>query len=185
MSVVYHMMPRDFTGNTLYPLNQLKIHLPDIYTAQARKYVGREVLMQRRVTLLDCLWNDVLHFSPLHPSKIRDALMSKGFEWNIRPWFAISPINSGFGSENAVIFLNTPPEDPTAFGNFDFPETDFIPFSSEQLEKLAKMEVPGATLEYLEFAQNNDERPVLFNYIPHILYRGAIDVSNVEIVNLQ
>ena len=184
MSIIYHMIPQNFMGNTLHPLNQLKTHLPDIYAAQARKYVGREVLMQRKVPLLDCLWNDVLHFSPMYPSKIRDALISVGFRWNTRPWFAVDPINSGFGSENAVIFLNTPPEDPTALGNFDFPKTDFISFSSKQLEKLAKMEVPGATLEYLRFAKNNGDRPVLFNYIPHILYRGAIDVSNVETVNL-
>lgn len=183
MTRVYHMMPKNFTGNTLYPLNQLKTHLPEIYTAQAQKYLGREVLMQRKVPLLNCLWNDVLHFSPLHPSKIRDALMSTGFKWNARPWFAVNPVNSGFGAENAVIFLRTPPEDPTAFGNFDLPDADFIPFSLEQLE-LTRREVPIATLEYLEFAKNNGERPVLFNYVPHILYRGAINVSDVEVVSL-
>ena len=181
---LYHMIPKNFTGNTLYPLNQLKTYLPDIYATQAQKYIGREVLMQCRVPLLDCLWNDVLHFSPVHPSKIRDALVSVGFKWNIRPWFAVNPINSGFGSENAVIFLNTPPEDPTAFGNFNFSKADFLFFSLEQLEKLAKMEVPEATLKYLRFAKNNDERPVLFNHVPHVFYRGTIDVSNVEVVNL-
>lgn len=39
-------------------------------------------------------------------------------------------------------------------------------------------------LEYLEFTENNGQRPVLFGYIPHILYRGAIDVFDVEIVSL-
>ncbi|MDJ0636266.1 MAG: hypothetical protein QNJ34_24005 [Xenococcaceae cyanobacterium MO_188.B29] len=184
MSVIYHMIPKNFTGNILYPLNQLKKHLPDIYTTQAQKYIGREVLMQCKVPLLNCLWNDVLHCSPLYPSKIRDALLDAGFKWNARPWFAINPVNSGFGAENAVIFLNTPPEDPTAFGNFDFPVTEFIPFSLGRLEKLAEMEVPSATLEYLRFAKNNGERPVLFNYVPHVFYRGAIDVSDVEVVSL-
>ena len=184
MSVIYHMITQNFKGNTLYPLNQLKTQFPEIYAAQAQKYIGREVLMQRQVPLLNCLWNDVLHFSPLHPSKIRAALVSVGFKWNIRPWFAIDPIVSGFCSENAVIFLNTPPEDPTELSNFDFPKSDFVYFSLEHLEKLTKMEVPSATLEYLRFAKNNNERPVLFNHVPHVFYRGAIDVSDVEIVRL-
>lgn len=184
MSLIYHMIPRNFIGNILYPLNQLKTRLPEIYTVQAQKYVGREILMQRKIPLLDCLWNDVLHFSPVYPRKIRDALVSVEFQWNVRPWFAVNPINSGFCRENAVIFLNTPPDDPTQFGNFDFPEADFIPFSPEQLEKLVEMEVPSATLEYLQFAKNNGERPVLFNYVPHVFYQGAIDISDVEIVSL-
>lgn len=59
MSLVYHMAPRDFIGEVLYSLNALKTHLPEIYETQAQRYAGSEVLMQLKVPLLDCLWNDV------------------------------------------------------------------------------------------------------------------------------
>jgi hypothetical protein len=39
---------------------------------------------------------------------------------------------------------------------------------------LLKTEVAIATLEYLKFAKNNNERPVLFNYVPHVFYLGAV-----------
>jgi hypothetical protein len=123
------MVPKNFTGSILYSLNQLKTRLPEIYAIQVQKYTGREILMQCKIPLLNCLWNDVLHFSPVHPNKIREAFVSAEFEWTVRPWFAISPVNYDFSPENAVIFLNTPPEDPTQLSSFDFPETDFIPFS--------------------------------------------------------
>lgn len=46
------------------------------------------------------------------------------------------------------------------------------------------MEVPVATLEYLEFAKSNGERPVLFNHVPHIFYRGIIDISEVQAIGI-
>lgn len=177
MSFIYHIVPSNFTGNTLYPLNQLKIHLPEIYAEQVKKYTGREILTQYKIPLLNCLWNDVLHFSPVHPKQIRNAFVNVGFTWNPRSWFSLNPIHSGFNSENAVIFLST----PRPFGNFNIPETDFIPFSQEQLKKV--MELPDTTLEYLKFAKNNRQRPFMFNHIPHILYLGIIDISYMEIIN--
>ena len=181
MSRIYHMMPRNFTGDVLYSLNKLKTHLPEIYAAQAQKYSGREVLMQTKIPLLGCLWNDVLHFSSVHPSKIRDAFINAGFGWRARLWFAIEPSSSGFVQENAVIFLNTPSKNPTQLSDFNFPITEFMPFSPKQLGKLT--ELPEATSEYLKFAKEAGEQPFLFNYVPHILYRGEMNVSSVEIVD--
>ncbi len=32
--------------------------------------------MEQRIPILNCLWNDVLHFSPVHPAKIKQAMTS-------------------------------------------------------------------------------------------------------------
>lgn len=79
--LIYHMVPQNLTGEVLYPLNVLRTHLPEIYDAQVKKYSGREGVMAHKVPILECLWNDVLHFSPVHPSKIRDAIADAGWRW--------------------------------------------------------------------------------------------------------
>lgn len=55
MSHIYHTVPKNLIGNTLYPLNKLKIYLPEVYSNQVKKYFGREVLMQIKIDILDCL----------------------------------------------------------------------------------------------------------------------------------
>lgn len=42
------------------------------------------------------------------------------------------------------------------------------------IRQLIETELAIATLEYLKFAKNNNERPVLFNYVPHVFYLGAV-----------
>lgn len=76
---LYHKVPPDFVGPILYPLNRLKQRLPDVYARQVKKYQGREAVLKRRIPHLNCLWNDVLHFSPVHPTQCRAALQAAGF----------------------------------------------------------------------------------------------------------
>ncbi len=67
MIYLYHSVPKNLQGNILYPLNTLKEKHPEIYEQQVSKYVGREHMTQQRIPILDCLWNDVLHFSAVNP----------------------------------------------------------------------------------------------------------------------
>lgn len=58
---------------------------------------------------------------------------------------------------------------------------DYYPFSQELLNKLT--ELPAENLEYLNFAKANNEQPLLFQNLPHILYRGSINIYDVEIIS--
>ncbi len=71
-------MPKNLQGNILYPLNAPKEKHPDIYEQQVSKYVGREHIKEQRITILDCLWNDVLYFSAVNPKEIKQALIEAG-----------------------------------------------------------------------------------------------------------
>lgn len=73
MPVVYHRYPEGLQGSYLHPLNKLRTKLPELYRREVQKYTGREHLMQQRVPLLECLWNDVLHFSPVHREQVAAA----------------------------------------------------------------------------------------------------------------
>jgi len=67
---IYHIRRPDFIGSRLYPLNRFKDKLPAIYENAIKKYEGREWLMAAMLPILGCLWNDVLHFSLMHPGEI-------------------------------------------------------------------------------------------------------------------
>ena len=168
---LYHRVSRDFVGSILYPLNSLKHRLPDVYAEQVKRYQGREVLLKRNVPHLNCLWNDVLHFSPVHPAQIRQALLEAGRNWKPLKWFVVDPAVLGFNPQNTVIYLYPARQ----FGDFSVQETDFEPFSIIKLSQLTNL--PTATVEYFQSTKVRDSRPLLFHRIPHILHYGQIDTS--------
>lgn len=181
MSFIYHAVPKNLSGNVLYPLNQLKTHFPEVYATHAKKYMERECLMQRQILLLNCLWNDVLHCSPVHPAQIRDAFIHAGLDWHPRLWFIIHPTSVGFSEENTVIFLRTLLKAPEQLDDFNCSSTKFVRFSEEQLSNTVKL--PTAVLEYLKFAKAAGETPFLFNFVPHILHRGTIEIQNLDLMH--
>ncbi|MCJ8279910.1 MAG: hypothetical protein MJK14_08310 [Rivularia sp. ALOHA_DT_140] len=155
--------------------------MPEIYSAQIQKYLGREALMQRRIPILNCLWNDVLHFSTVHPNQIRNAFINLNLKWYSRNWFQINPLKIAFCTENTAIYINQRvPKKKGDLGNFSFTNIEYYPFSQELLDKLT--ELPAVNLEYLNFAKANRERPLLFQNVPHVLYYGSINLDDVEII---
>lgn len=58
------------TGEVLMPLNELRTVFPEAYAEHVGKYKGRENLLEERIPILECLWNDVLHLSPINPQTI-------------------------------------------------------------------------------------------------------------------
>ncbi|MDX1662911.1 MAG: hypothetical protein R3272_03895 [Candidatus Promineifilaceae bacterium] len=171
---LYHLVPRNFEGNTLYPLNMLRNRLPEVYEAHARKYEGREMLLTRRVPLLDCLWNDVLHFSPVHPEQIRDALRAVGYEWEPRRWFAVDPAACGFDAGNTVVYLYP----ARGRGDFATRDEDYIAYDPALLEEVATL--PQATAAYYAEAVAVGAPIFVFHRIAHILHRGSIECNRVK-----
>jgi hypothetical protein len=172
----YHLVPRNLTGPVLYPLNELRDRLPAVYYEEIKKYTGREILLQRKIPQLLCYWNDVLHFSPVHPEKIEAALKPAGFRPSKLKWYEIDPQECNFNSSNTVIYIS-PMRDRN---DFMTDESDFEPFSLERLSQLN--EVPAATIEYFTKAKEQGERPLLFHHIPHILFRGSLSIDGLRVI---
>ena len=78
---VYHKMLKNFVGHLIIPLNMM----PElegyslIYNEQIAKYTGREHLLSRIIPTLNCLWNDVIFLSPVHPHKHYEEYVRLGF----------------------------------------------------------------------------------------------------------
>lgn len=56
----YHGVPDELKGTQLIPLNNMLAVNPDLQARYLEKYKGREEILERRIPLLDCLWNDVV-----------------------------------------------------------------------------------------------------------------------------
>jgi hypothetical protein len=176
---IYHRVPNNISGQTLYPLNRLKAIYPELYAATIKHYAGREWVMKMRIPILDCLWNDVLHFSPVHPAKIRDGLVTAGFPRKTRTYFEIDPEQIRFNSENAVIFrhkLYRPDQ-------HQLPAADFEPFQPASLARLTG--VPPATLAYYKESRLKGQPALTYLYVPHILFKGTVDIHMLNVIEVR
>lgn len=157
-------------GTTLYPLNRLKVEKPHLWGAYATKYEGREErTTSTSVPPLNCLWNDTLFFSPVEPHKLGAALREEGFEHSLR-FFEIEA--SRLDPASTVIMTR---------GLAQAKERIYAPFNPDVLAQYA--EVPEFTREHYRKRFSEGQRPWLFLGIPHILYRGALDISGCRIVD--
>jgi len=170
--ILFHRVPADMHGYTLTPLNQLKHIAPAAYQRQVAKYQGREHVMARIIPYLNCLWNDVLQFSAIHPAALRDALTEAGLQWTPQTWITLDPQQAGFNGDNAVIW-HYPPRLPEGQG---FYEDDCIRFDSSTLTALNT--VSDATRSYYQLCRQRRENPLLFVHVPHVFFRGTLDIRS-------
>lgn len=131
--------------------------------------------MERHVPLLNCLWNDVLHLSPVEPRILKQALLEAGRKDGTFRFYQINP--NTLEPENTVVYLFR------TLGKVMQPDdTEFIAFSPEQLEQWQV--VPNRTKQYFKNHYSAGTRPLLFYGIPHILYKGTIQTERLEIVTV-
>ena len=175
---IYHQVPQNLTGKTLRPLNRLRETAPALYERYVQKYLGREGILESRVLGLNCLWNDVLHFSPVHPKEVSKALNDSGLGHLTSEWFEIDPREHDFNHHNAIIFLNR----PKAFAGFQEPVEEFESFEIEKIPKYSSL--PLDTRDYFLECQRNNVSPLMFCWVPHILFRGELDLSRLKKINL-
>lgn len=79
LEYIYHAVPEMMSGETLYPLNTLRKIYPEAYEYAVRKYDWRRDYLELTIPKLDCLWNDVLHFSMIHPHEIFKEFEAAGY----------------------------------------------------------------------------------------------------------
>ncbi len=172
---LYHFVPKNMQGNILYPLNQLKDTKPKIYEEEIKKYIDREKLLTKEIPVLNCLWNDVIHLTAVHPKKLTEALKKVGINpKNDLRCYQI-PVNMVMGN-NVITYLyldnDTSPE-----GN----KKNYETFILDHMEKYSK--ITDKTLDYYKECNEQGKKPLLFHLIPHILYKGIVDISELKIVN--
>lgn len=177
-------MPKNFVGDTIYPLNQIKETLPEIYNQQSQKYGNRLELMEAKIPILDCLWNDVIHLLAVES----DDLFTKYFDivskYNPDRIKILSPIEHNYfqidsktlDQDKSVVYLNN--KDVRSY-DFQKSADEFLPFDKGK-EHLLK-ELSQSQLECYEKYVKKGEKPLLASTTPHVLYKGSIKLSDLSI----
>ena len=153
-------------GTVLYPLNALKDREPESWRRETAKYEGREHVLAKSIPPLGCLWNDVLHLGTVHPSLIAAELEAAGLELPRRNFFEVDA--DALDPKRTVIFLNRRSEFSARSD-----ESQWLPFDPEALVGLAQ--VTEATRRYYRESAALEQRPLLYVYLPHVLFRGQLE----------
>jgi hypothetical protein len=165
---VYHRKSEAFMGDKIYPLNSLPFQ--DIKEKASRKYAGRGALLESRVPPLDCLWNDVIHCTPVHPQKVVNALKAAGFETPRMEFFVI-PVEL-LDPKTTTIFLSS--TDPNADR---YAAENYLELTTDRLSTM--QELPEATIRYYRESKQQNRNPLMYVGVPHVLYKGVIAVGEL------
>jgi hypothetical protein len=182
--VVYHAVPPSMTGNVLFPLNQLRLAVPELYQRHVTKYGGREQVLHFRIPGLGVLWNDALHCAPIHPYWVAKARVEAGVATSNFGTQAFRIPLESFRQHRSAYFRNATfwingrpgedmPDEP--------PREEFSAFDGDRYRELH--DVPEAYPRFLAEMAKLGRPPLTFPTIPHVLVAGPIDVSGLEIVS--
>jgi hypothetical protein len=172
---LFHAVPNKMIGTVLYPLNGLEHFDHETWLREREKYAGREQVLELCVPPLDCLWNDVLHLSPVHPADIISALGDAGLEPLRRRFFEIDA--SDLDSTRTVVFVNRRADAADALDG-----SQWKPFRAEALGKLSIFN--EASRRYYRECARDGRRPLLWGHLPHVLYRGTLDTRALRIIEV-
>lgn len=172
-SRLYHIVRGGFKGDTLYPLNVLKNQHPDLYAKHSKKYEHRKHITELFIPQLDCYWGDVVHMSAVHPQDLVKALAAVGLNGKRYSYFEIDPTT--LDPKKTVVYLNKEKENKGRHLTAD----DFRPFDAARVAEWGY--IPKETIEYWKKKIAEGAEPLLFLFVPHILYKGSIDVSGLTI----
>lgn len=169
---LFHVRPDPLVGSVLYPMNELRQRHPEAFDRARAKYEGREHVMDLRVPLLDCLWNDVLHLSPVHPAELVEALEAAGHTADRRRFLEIDAAQ--LEPTRTVLFLNSTDREHR------FDDGQWMWFEASLIRSHAGL--PQATRDYYRECAREGTRPFLFAHVPHVLYRGSLDMAALSTV---
>lgn len=189
MTAVWHGVPENMVGETLFPLGQLRDVDASLYDKQRAKYAGREQVLDYRLPLLGCAFLDTIHCSSVHPHRIYQARRDAGFPvparsntgWGIGLAFEI-PLERILVNPTLWYAWRTPWVN--GYPNEDVPiappSEEFEVFDPARYAPLA--DVPDLHRAYLSRMSASHRRALTFVHIPHVLVAGPIDVRGCRIV---
>ena len=174
---LYHNVPSDMKGDTLYPLNVLKETHPDLYKKYVKKYEDRMKVMEQKVPFFDCLWNDVIHLSAIHPKYLKEALKEIGIEFSGK-YFIIDAVD--LDADKLVVWLNSVDDRNT---NKD--EKYFEFFNPEHYEGIYSVFPKERQMKaWKEYVEHHGGNPLLWIRCPHVLYKGGISLKGTQIIEV-
>jgi hypothetical protein len=173
LRMLYHIVPPRLVGNELMPLTTLKEKDEALYNQHIQKYANRKETMEIRIEPLQCLWNDVVFLSPIHPSDLAQTFEQLGTRLIKRRFYQIDL--SLLDLKRATLWKY---ED----GTKDM--KDFIECTAENIALCAT--IPERAVEYYKrmLAAGKRKSMLMYAHVPHILYKGTIDISSVPIVEV-
>lgn len=164
---LYHQVPPKMRGNEILPLNKLKEIHPDIHDEEEEKYAGREQRINERIEPLDCTRRDIINLSPIHPELLNKMLKECGRAEPIgEDFFEIDP--HSLNMENAIV-------ENTATNRLEEYSHDTLSKHSEITEEMR---------EYYKNEYEKGEHPLAYQKVPHILYKGTIDISKAKRIKI-
>lgn len=177
---IYHMVPKEMIGDKLIPLSALGEISPHLFKQYTKKYFShseRLILLKRQIPKLNCLWNDVIHFIPLNPYYVYEALTSLGIKTKEKQQFFKIPIERLTNNTSAIYFYTKEKyRGPTK----EIVEDEIKILNVETYQELK--ELPAASVEYYQLENEKGNKFGLFAYIPHVLSLGEVQINDVEIV---
>ena len=178
MPFLYHLKPANMRGDTLYPLNALRHTHPDLYAQQRAKYddhPNRRRLPGRVVPILNCFWNDVLHFSPAHPHLVYRAWLELGKPVGDVAFYRI-PV-ARVARLPGVIYKSS---GERSSPDVTLAEDSVSPFDPDTFEELKVL--PEATHQWYAKLYRQGKFGAFFAHVPHVLIRGPVRVNEADLV---
>ena len=174
MTYLYYGIPEYMIGDSMIPLNEMMSVDSELREKYLEKYKGREEILERKIPLLDCLWNDVVQLLPLHPKKLFELQQQLGIVENIPDYryFQIDPNSLDPGK--TVVYFKTAPGEENVTVKW---------LADVNLNDL--QDIPSATVEYYRNMVSTSEPVFNYQFVPHIVYKGTIDISSANIVSLK
>ncbi|MDB5182316.1 MAG: group-specific protein [Candidatus Saccharibacteria bacterium] len=160
-------------GNELMPLNEMKDIYPELYALHLSKYEGREEILERKIPLLNCLWNDVIQFLPMHPKKVFELQVEMGLIPEVPPYKFFEVDTSLLDPSKAVVFFKIAPGEENVTVKW---LKDVDPSELE--------DIPQATIDYYKSLVGTGELPFNYQFIPHVVYMSRLYISEVPIISL-
>lgn len=173
MTYAYHGLPEDMKGDKLIPLNQMQAFDPVLRDKYLEKYKGREEILERKIPLLDCSWNDVVQLLPLHPKKIFECQKELGLIDSLPDYEYFEIDLSLLDPKKTVVYFKTAPGEENVTVKW---------LKDVNLDEL--QEVPEATKNYYKSLVSKNEPVFNYQFVPHVVFMDAIDVSESKIVTL-
>lgn len=174
MTYLYHGIPEDMRGDSLLPLSKMLSIDPELSIKYLKKYDGREELLERTIPLLDRLWNDVVQLLPLHPKKLFELQRDLGLVEQLPDYRYFQIETTLLDPSKTVVFFKTAP------GNENVTVKWLTDVNLDDLQ-----DIPPATAEYYRSMVGTDEPVFNYQFVPHIVYRGTVDVSDAKVISLK
>ncbi|MNI08148.1 hypothetical protein D3C73_611720 [compost metagenome] len=167
-------------GTKLMHLNVLKETNPELYEQYISKYKpNRLIILERLVPKLNCLWNDVIHFLPIHPNLVYRGLVESGGKPASHRFYYKIPIATVNDEATIALYRYSKENFKGIFDDVDSSEIELLDIQGyRELDRL-----PEDTIDYYREQIRLGNKFGVYHFVPHIFIKGEVDIEHVEIID--